>query len=104
MADVLISESGSAQFPMVKHAVEVGWTSVTPDDAKSRRGGIGGMLLRDALSAALTRFNTWLAPAAVNSIIETIDALPASVDGNREILHWLRGERRTGPRCRGRGR
>lgn len=93
MADVLISESGSVQFPMVRHAVGVGWTALTPDDAKSRRGGLGGMLLRDALSAALTRFNPWLAPAAVNSIIETIDALPASVDGNREILHWLRGER-----------
>lgn len=93
MADLHISESGSVQFPMVRHAVEVGWTPLTPDAAKARRGGIGGMLLRDALSAALTRFNPWLTPAAVNSIIETIDALPATVDGNRDILLWLRGER-----------
>ncbi len=93
MPDLYISESDSVQFPMVKHAVEVGWSALTPDDAKVRRGGIGGMLLRDALSAALARFNPWLTPVAVNSIIETIDALPATVDGNREILHWLRGER-----------
>jgi hypothetical protein len=52
MPDFRISESGSVQFPMVKHAVEVGWTALTPDDAQARRGGIGGMLLRDALSSA----------------------------------------------------
>jgi type I restriction enzyme, R subunit len=93
MADLRISESGSVQFPMVRHAVEIGWAALDPDTAKTRRGGVGGMLLRDALADALARFNPWLTRAAVNSIIETIDAVSATVDGNREILHWLRGER-----------
>ena len=29
----------------------------------------------------------------MRSIIETLDAIPATVDGNREMLMWLRGER-----------
>lgn len=29
----------------------------------------------------------------MRSIVETLDALPASIEGNRELLSWLRGER-----------
>ena len=30
MSVLLISEAGTVQFPMVKHAVEIGWTPLTP--------------------------------------------------------------------------
>jgi type I restriction enzyme, R subunit len=93
MSDLKISEAGTVQFPMVKHAVEIGWTSLTPEDAKQKRGGEAGMLLRDELEAKLSEFNPWLSPDALRSIIETLDAIPATVDGNREMLMWLRGER-----------
>lgn len=45
------------------------------------------------LEAKLTAFNPWLTTEAVRSIVETLDALPASIEGNRELLSWLRGER-----------
>ncbi|MCL2644555.1 MAG: HsdR family type I site-specific deoxyribonuclease, partial [Betaproteobacteria bacterium] len=88
-----ISEAGTVQFPMVRHAAEVGWTTITPDDARARRGGDAGTFFRDVLEARLATFNPWLAPDAVRSIVETLDALPASIEGNRELLSWLRGER-----------
>lgn len=93
MSDLKISEAGTVQFPMVKHAVEIGWTALTPEVAKQKRGGEAGMLLRDELEAKLSEFNPWLSTDALRSIIETLDAIPATVDGNREMLMWLRGER-----------
>jgi type I restriction enzyme R subunit len=93
MSDLKISEAGTVQFPMVKHAVEIGWTPLTPEVAKQKRGGEAGMLLRDELEAKLSEFNPWLSEDALRSIIETLDAIPATVDGNREMLMWLRGER-----------
>jgi len=51
------------------------------------------MLFRDELAVKLAKFNFWLNPDAVRSIIETIDAIPATIEGNRDVLAWLRGER-----------
>jgi type I restriction enzyme R subunit len=90
---LVITEAGTVQFPMVKHAVEIGWTPLTPDAAKIQRGGEHNMLLRDELAARLRRFNPWLTADAVRSIIETIDAIPATIEGNRQMLAWMRGER-----------
>jgi type I restriction enzyme, R subunit len=93
MSQLSISEAGTVQFPMVKHAVEIGWTPIDPDDARQKRGDDSGMLFRDELGAKLAEFNPWLKPDAVRSIIETIDAIPATIEGNRDVLAWLRGER-----------
>lgn len=88
-----ISEAGTVQFPMVKHATEIGWTPITPEVAKQKRGGEAGMLLRDELEDKLARFNAWMTKDAVRSVIETLDAIPPTIEGNREMLSWLRGER-----------
>lgn len=93
MSTVKISEAGTVQFPMVKHAVEIGWEPVTKEDALTRRGGEAGTFFRDVLEAKLAEFNPWLTPDAIRSIVETLDALPPTIEGNREMLSWLRGER-----------
>ena len=92
-APLKISEAGTVQFPMVRHAAEIGWTTLTPDEARARRGGDAGTFLRDVLEAKLAAFNPWLTLDAVRAIVEKLDALPASIEGNRELLSWLRGER-----------
>ncbi len=93
MSTLKISEAGTVQFPMVKHAVEIGWTSITPEDARAKRGGEAGTFFRDVLDAKLAAYNPWLSADAVRSVVETLDALPANIEGNRELLAWLRGER-----------
>jgi type I restriction enzyme R subunit len=88
-----ISEAGSVQFPMVGHAVEIGWASLTPMEALYRRGDETGRMFRGVLEQKILAFNPWLSADAARSVVETLDALPASIEGNRELLSWLRGER-----------
>ena len=93
MTDLKITEASTVQFPMVRHAAEVGWTPLTPQEALARRGGTGGMLFRGELEAALRRFNPWMNDDAVRSTMERLEALPPTIEGNRDVLAWLRGER-----------
>lgn len=92
MSDLRISEAGSVQFPMVRHTEEIGWTPLTPELAREKRGSEAAMFLRDELEAAIARFNPWLTADAVRSIFETLDAIPATIEGNRQMLAWMRGE------------
>jgi type I restriction enzyme, R subunit len=93
MSEIAISEAGTVQFPMVAHAAGIGWTPITPDVAKLKRGGEDGMLFRDEVEAALAKFNSWLSPDAIRQVVEKLDATPSTIEGNREMLAWLRGER-----------
>ena len=90
----LATESGAVQFPLVKHASEIGWTVVSDTDALSKRRGEGGLFFYEEFTAALMALN----PGLVNeenapSIIQKLESLPNSIQGNREILEWLRGNR-----------
>ena len=87
------SEASVVQFPMVRHAAEVGWTPLPPSDALAMRGGEAGLLFRGVLEGALRRFNPWLTDDAVRSVVENIQALPPTIEGNRQMLAWLRSER-----------
>ena len=93
MTDLRISEAASVQFPMVRHAAEIGWTPLPPEVAVDKRGGEAGMLFRDELEGALGRFNPWMTDDAVRSVVERIEAIPPTIEGNREMLAWLHGER-----------
>jgi type I restriction enzyme R subunit len=93
VSELKISEAGTVQFPMVAHAAAIGWTAIPPEIAKQKRGGEAGMLFRDALEAVLARFNPWLSDDAIRQLIERLEAIPPNVEGNREMLSWLRGER-----------
>jgi type I restriction enzyme, R subunit len=93
MPDLTISEGGSVQFPMVAHAVAIGWTPLTPEAAQAKRGGIETMLFVDEVADALARFNGWMTAEAVRQVVERLQSLPPTIEGNREMLAWLRGER-----------
>ena len=93
MTALKISEAGTVQFPMVEHAAEIGWEPLTPMEALLRRGDESASLFRGLLEQKLLAFNPWLKPDQARGIVETMDALPASIEGNRERLAWLRGER-----------
>lgn len=94
MSTLKIGEAGTVQFPMVDHAVEIGWKPLTPQEALYLRGGEAGKFLTGVLRQKLEKFNPWLGEDGARSVIETLDALPPTIEGNRELLAWLRGERR----------
>jgi type I restriction enzyme R subunit len=94
MSQLRISEAGTVQYPMVRHAAEIGWVPLAPEIAKQKRGGEAGMFLLDELTEKLIALNPGLVTEDnVRSIIDRLEALPATIEGNREILGWLRGER-----------
>ena len=93
MTSSKITEAEAVQFPMVLHAAEVGWVPLEPSDATRLRGDETGMLFRDELMDALLRLNGWLNSDIARSVVERLEALPPTVEGNSEMLAWLRGER-----------
>ena len=93
MIAIEINEAATVQFPMVRHAAEVGWLPLPPDAALQKRGGDAGMLFRTELVTKLREFNSWMDEDAVRSVVEKLEALPPTIEGNCELLCWLRGER-----------
>ena len=88
-----ITEATTVQFPMVRHAAEIGWTPIPPASSLQKRGGEAGMLFRDELEGALGRFNPWMRDDSIRAVVERLEAIPPTIEGNREMLAWLRGER-----------
>jgi len=78
---------------MVGHAEEIGWKPVAPAEALRRRGGEDGGLFRREVESAVRRFNPWMTETAAVAVVERLEALHATIEGNRELLAWLRGER-----------
>ena len=46
MNDIRITEAETVQFPMVRHATEIGWTPISPQDALALRGSEAELLLQ----------------------------------------------------------
>lgn len=93
MSSLAIAEAWTVQFPMVKHAGDVGWTVMEPEDAEAMRRGTSSMLFPAVLESKLLEFNPWLTEDQARTIVDSIEALPSTIDGNWEVLKWLRGER-----------
>lgn len=92
MSTLKIGEAGSVQLPMMAHAVEIGWQPLSPLEAVYRRGGEAGNFLRGTLAKKLADFNPWLGEEGRRGVLDALEALPPSIEGNRELLAWLRGE------------
>ena len=56
MTELKITEAGAVQFPMVRHAAEIGWMPLSPSNALAMRGGEAGLLFRGEVEGALRRF------------------------------------------------
>ena len=93
MTEFSVTEADTVQFPMVHHAAEIGWVPLSPQEAREKRGGVETMLFHADLETKLTQFNPWMSADAVRQVIERLEAIPPTIEGNREMLAWLRGER-----------
>ncbi len=92
MSKNLANEAGTVQFPLVKHTAEIGWTPVADTEALRLRGGEAGLFFYKELEDALLRLNPGTVTADnVQSIIQRMESVPNNIEGNREILDWLRG-------------
>ncbi len=94
MSTTLANEAGTTQFPLVKHAAGIGWTPTADTEALRRRGGEAGLFFYKELEDALLRLNAGVVtPDNVQAVIQRMESVPDTMEGNREILEWLRGNR-----------
>lgn len=88
------TERATVQDPLARYAVAVGWDPVSSEEALAFRGGEAGLLFRQVLADRLLELNPdVLTAATVTDAISRIENVRSSIEGNEEILSWLRGER-----------
>ena len=88
------TETATVQKPIIRYAGEIGWDIVARDDALSLRKGENGTLFYRVLEEKLVELNPGLVTEeGAAEIISDIEAVRNNIEGNAEILSWLRGER-----------
>jgi type I restriction enzyme R subunit len=94
MKPTLGNESGSVQNPLIQYATEVGWELVAPAEAVKLRRGEAGTMFYALLEETLLKLNPGIVTTEnVGEIVRRIEGVRNSIEGNAEILAWLRGER-----------
>jgi type I restriction enzyme R subunit len=87
------SEKDTVQMPLIRYAEEIDWAYLPPSEALSLRRGEGGLLFNRILEEKLIELNPDLITSAnVGEVIQRIESVRNTIEGNAEILGWLRGE------------
>ncbi|OIP35035.1 MAG: deoxyribonuclease HsdR [Deltaproteobacteria bacterium CG12_big_fil_rev_8_21_14_0_65_43_10] len=87
------TETPTVQQPIIKYAGEIGWHIVSSDDALTLRMGENGTLFYRVLEDKLIELNPGLVTEeSAAEIVRDIEAVRNNIEGNAEILSWLRGE------------
>jgi type I restriction enzyme R subunit len=90
----LSNERFGVQNPLIRYAGDVGWTILSRDEAITERGGESGTLLYKSLERKLLELNPGVVtPENFGEVIGRIESVRTNIEGNAEVLAWLRGER-----------
>ena len=89
-----MSEHTAVRDPLVRYAEAEGWAVLPTAKATALRGGEGGRFLTQTLTNQLLRLNPGvLDDVRAAEVVRKLNLLPATIEGNRDALAWLRGER-----------
>ncbi len=87
------TEHSSVQTPLIHHAVAAGWEYVPRAEAVVLRKGEGGLYFYRVLEERLKALNPgWFSPDRVAEVVRRMEGARNTIEGNAEILAWLRGE------------
>ena len=90
----VLTERKSVQNPIIKYATEIGWQKISLETALSLRKGEGGVLLYDVIEQKLKELNPGVVDDNnVREILRSIENARSTIEGNREILRWLKGDK-----------
>ncbi len=90
----IASERATVQNPLVEYVQEIGWAYVSPDQALTLRRGESGTLFYQTLRDKLISLNPGVVTVSnVDDVIARIESVRNNIEGNAEVLAWLRGER-----------
>lgn len=91
-----MSEQSAVQNPLIKYVSvkEVGWEHVNRDKAVELRHGETGFFFYDLLKEQLVRLNPGIVDETkADSIIKDLENVRSSIEGNSEVLRYLKGEK-----------
>jgi type I restriction enzyme R subunit len=90
----VLTERKSVQNPIIKYAAEIGWQRVDEEAALSFRRGEGGILFYEIVEQKMKELNPGVVDDGnVKGILRNIENARSTIEGNREILRWLKGEK-----------
>ncbi|MBX9600044.1 MAG: type I restriction endonuclease subunit R [Bryobacteraceae bacterium] len=90
----IASERATVQSPMVGYVQEIGWTYVSPNQSLTLRRGESGTLFYQTLRDKLISLNPGVVTVSnADEVIARIESVRNNIEGNAEVLAWLRGER-----------
>ena len=89
-----MSERDAVQNPMLRYADEIGWESVSASQALQMRGGDTKLYFVGLLETQLLKLNREvLDDVLCREILRQLNLLNPTLEGNRDALGWLHGER-----------
>jgi type I restriction enzyme, R subunit len=89
-----IAELNTVQLPLVRYAEGVGWECVSKDASIAKRRGLEGLFHYPELEAALLRLNPGVVTTVnIQAIVQELEAIQPTMQGNNEMLDWLRGSK-----------
>ena len=87
-------ERSAVQESLISYATSIGWAYLSRDEATTLRRGEAGTLFYQTLRDKLVDLNPGLVTTEnVDSIVNRIEGVRNNIEGNAEVLAWLRGER-----------
>ena len=94
MPSNLGTESVTVQHPLTRYAGQAGWIILSREQSTILRRGESGLLFYDVLRAKLVELNPGVVtPELADDVIRRLESVRTNIEGNAEILAWLRGER-----------
>ena len=90
---VLTTESKTVEEPLIKYAKQAGWEYIPPNKALHLRRGEAGKLFYSILRESLIKLNSgFLNEGNVDGLIQRIDNVSDTIEGNKKALDWARGQ------------
>ena len=88
-----MSERSAVQDRMLEYADEIGWKSVSQLESNQMRRGKTELYFADVLKTQLMRLNRGiLDESRCQEIVRQLNLLGPMLEGNQDVLSWLRGE------------
>lgn len=89
-----MSEKTVVQNPLVDYTKQIGWGYVSRDKAVELRRGETGIFFYDLLKEQLVKLNPGIVDETkADSIIKNLENVRSSIEGNSDVLRYLKGEK-----------
>jgi type I restriction enzyme R subunit len=91
----MVKEFKAVRDPMLRYLAEIGWEYIEPIECNEMRGGTSGLFLNPILKQKLKELNKGIIEdeQQVIEVIKKLENQRANIQGNRELLDFLRGEK-----------